>query len=126
MFITFWLQSYSKSLNPSQQTPHYFSSKMKILKKHLLSRRPETRIYDFSFCIYVFAISYIRDYNPLLIEVKSVTHTLLLGLQISLVVGVGLHFNGDILHNLEAVGFEPHTLDGIVGQETDFVYTKLT
>ena len=38
-----------------------------------------------------------------LLEVQSVTHTVALCLQVALVVLVGYHFDGHVLHNLESV-----------------------
>lgn len=38
-----------------------------------------------------------------LLEVQGVTHTVALCLQVALVVLVGYHFDGHVLHNLESV-----------------------
>ena len=50
-----------------------------------------------------------------LLEVQGVTHTVALSLQVALVVLVGYHFDGHVLHNLESVRLQSYTLCGVVG-----------
>ena len=45
------------------------------------------------------------------------THTLLFGLQIAQVVGIGFHLDGYVLYDFQSVGFQSHTLYGIVGEQ---------
>lgn len=52
-------------------------------------------------------------------------HALALGGQIAFVVGVGGNLDGHILNNLQSVGFQPHPLHRIVGDETHLVDTQM-
>ena len=47
---------------------------------------------------------------------QFVPHAFLLGFEVALVVLIGLYFDGHILNNFKAVGFEADTLDGVVGE----------
>ena len=53
------------------------------------------------------------------------THAVFLRLQVFVVVLVGLDLDGDVLHNLQSVGFQSHTLRGIVGQKAHLVDAEM-
>ena len=52
-------------------------------------------------------------------------HAFLLCFEIALVVGIGFHFNGHVLDNLEAEGFESDALDRVVGHKAYLVNAQL-
>ena len=54
------------------------------------------------------------------------SHTFLLGLQVALIVGVGLHLNGYILHNFKAVSLQAHAFHGVVREEANLVNAQLS
>ena len=53
------------------------------------------------------------------------SHSNLLGLQITAVVFIGLNDDGDVLHNLQSVAFQSHTFYGIVGDKLYLANTHL-
>ena len=64
------------------------------------------------------------DIMPLF-QVEQVTHTVLLGLEIAEVILVGSNLDGHILDNLQTVGLETHSLDGVVGQQSHLVDSQM-
>ena len=60
-----------------------------------------------------------------LFQVEQVTHTVLLGLEIAEVILVGSNLDGHILDNLQTVGLETHSLDGVVGQQSHLVDSQM-
>ena len=56
---------------------------------------------------------------------KHVRHFFFLGSQVIFVFGAGFHFNGNPLHNFDAVARKAHNLFGIVGEQTNLVDTKI-
>ena len=59
------------------------------------------------------------------IEMKGVAHPLLFCHEVALVVGVGLHLDGHVLHDFQSVGFESNALDGVVRQQTYLAHSEL-
>ena len=51
---------------------------------------------------------------------QCVSHALLLGVEVTLVVGVGGDFDRHVLHDFESIPFQSHTLHRVVGQQTYF------
>ena len=49
-------------------------------------------------------------------------HAFLFGFKVALVVLVGLHLDGHVFGDFEAVGFEAHALHGVVGEQAHFAY----
>lgn len=60
----------------------------------------------------------------LFVEVQGVAHTLLLGAEVALIVGVRLDFDGHVFDYFKTVGLKSHALDGVVGDEAHLFHAE--
>ena len=60
------------------------------------------------------------------LQMKLMSHTVFLGLQIAQVVLVGSYLDAYVVDDFQSVGFQSYAFHGVVGNQTHLLYTQQT